>query len=170
VSSEDTGTLYFTAGIGDGPDNANNIESHGLLGSIQAPPVFTSTQILNGGSPLPSVLAPNTWITIKGNALSASMGTWTVFGSTLPTQVNGVNVKINGVNVPVSFVSNGQVNFLVPAGTPAGNAEVEVTNNGLTSAAIQTSVAALCPGFFTPGLCTQPALRAPVHSANAGRG
>jgi hypothetical protein len=152
ASSEDTGTLYFTAGIGDGTNNASNIESHGLLGSIQGPPEFTSAQILNGGSLLPGVLAPNTWMTIKGNALSATMGTWTVTGSALPTHVNGVSVTINGVNVPVSFVSNGQVNFLVPAGTPAGNAPVELTNNSLTSASIQTSIAALCPGFFTYGV------------------
>ena len=153
ANNEDTGTLYFTAGIGDGPNNANNLESHGLLGSIQGPPVFTSNQILNGGSLLPGVLAPNAWMmTVKGNELSATTGTWNVTGCTLPTQVNGVSVKVNGANVPVSFASNGQVNFLVPTRTPPGNAQVQVINNGLTSASVQTSVATVCPGFFTFGV------------------
>ena len=44
------------------------------------------------------------------------------------------------------------MNFLVPAGILAGKAQVQVTNNGLTSASVQTGVAALCPGFFTFGV------------------
>ena len=146
--NEDTGTLYFTAGIGDGPNNTNNLESHGLLGSIQAAPAFSLSGIVNGGSLLASPLAPNTWMAIKGNELSDTTGVWKVTGSTLPTEVNGVSVKINGTAVPVNFASNAQVNFLVPADTVLGNAQVQVSNNGLTSATIQTTIVEVSPAFL----------------------
>jgi len=84
AQTEDTGTLYFTAGIGDGPNNANNLESHGLLGDIQAAPSFTSTGITNGGSGLAGPLAPNTWIALKGSGMAPSTGNWVVTGATLP--------------------------------------------------------------------------------------
>ena len=44
----DTSTLYFTAGI-PGP-YGEPVESHGLFGSIQAPPSFTPAGILNGAA------------------------------------------------------------------------------------------------------------------------
>ena len=47
--SEDPGTLYFTAGIGGGPNN-DPVETHGLFGSIQPVPWFDSADIQNAGS------------------------------------------------------------------------------------------------------------------------
>jgi hypothetical protein len=114
AESEDPGTLYITAGIGGGPNN-DPVQSHGLLASIQAAPSFAATGVQNGASFVAGPIAPNTWVSIKGNGLSATTGTWQVTGSTLPTEVNGVGVTINGTAVPVSFVSNTQVNFLVPS-------------------------------------------------------
>ena len=165
AQSEDTAILYFTAGIGDGPNNANNLESHGLLGSIQGPPVFTSTGILNGGSLATTPIVPNTWIALKGNSLSATTGNWVVTGPTLPTQVNGVSVSLNGVQAPVSFVSNSQINFLVPAGTPATNAvQIQVTNNGLTSTVVSTGTAAVSPAFLPIGALNGKQYVAATHA------
>ena len=78
--NEDTGTLYFTAGIGGGPNN-DPVESHGLLGSIQAAPFFPATGVVSGGSLLPGPIAPNTWIAIKGNELSPVSAAWKVTGT-----------------------------------------------------------------------------------------
>ena len=83
--------------------------------------------------------------------MSATTGTWQVTGSTLPTEVNGVGVTVNGTAVPVSFVSNTQVNFLVPATVSTGTAQIQTTNNGLTSAAVTVNVDPLAPAFFTLG-------------------
>jgi hypothetical protein len=82
--NEDPGTLYFTAGIGGGPNN-DPVESHGLLGSIQPAPSFVSANVSSAGAGAAGVIAPNTWVAIKGNALSAVTADWTVAGSTLPT-------------------------------------------------------------------------------------
>jgi uncharacterized protein (TIGR03118 family) len=150
AQSEDPGTLYITAGIGGGPNN-DPVQSHGLLASIQAAPSFQTTGIFNGASFIAGPIAPNTWVSIKGSGLSATTGNWDVTGSTLPTAVNGVGVTMNGTAVPVSFVSNTQLNFLVPSTIPTGPAQIQTTNNGLTSAAVTANVDPLAPAFFTIG-------------------
>jgi uncharacterized protein (TIGR03118 family) len=150
AESEDPGTLYITAGIGGGPNN-DPVQSHGLLASIQAAPSFAVSGIQSGASFTAGPIAPNTWVALRGNGLSATTGTWQLTGSTLPTEVNGVGVTINGTAVPVSFVSNTQVNFLVPSTVSMGPAQIQTTNNGLTSAAVTANVNPLAPAFFTIG-------------------
>lgn len=46
--------------------------------------------------------------------------------SPMPTTLAGVRVRVNGVDAPLYFVSSGQINFVVPAGTPEGRQTVEV--------------------------------------------
>jgi uncharacterized protein (TIGR03118 family) len=150
VDSEDPGTLYITAGIGGGP-NHDPVQSHGLLASIQAAPSFLTSGIQNAGSFIVGPIAPNTWAALKGSGLSATTGTWQLTGGTLPTEVNGVGVTINGTPAPVSFVSNTQVNFLVPSTVSIGAAQIQTTNNGLTSATATVNVNPLAPAFFTLG-------------------
>jgi uncharacterized protein (TIGR03437 family) len=122
------------------------------LASVQAGPNFATSAVQNGASFIAEPIAPNTWFSIKGNELSATSGNWQVTGNTLPTEVNGVGVTINGTAVPVSFVSNTQVNFLVPATLLPGTAQIQTTNNGLTSAAVTVNVDPLAPAFFTSGV------------------
>jgi uncharacterized protein (TIGR03437 family) len=150
AANEDPGTLYITAGIGGGP-NHDPLQSHGLLASIQAAPSFVTSGVLNAGSLIAGPIAPNTWTTLKGNGLSATTGAWQLTGATLPTTVNGVGVTINGTPAPVSFVSNSQVNFLVPSTLLPGPALIQTTNNGLTSATAKVNVNPLAPAFFTFG-------------------
>jgi uncharacterized protein (TIGR03118 family) len=150
ADSEDPGTLYVTAGVGGGPNN-DPVGSHGLLASIQAAPSFAISGIQNGASALAGPIAPNTWATIRGNGLSATTGVWQVTGNTLPIAVNGVGVTVNGTAVPVSFVSNMQVNFLVPSTVSPATAQIATTNNGLTSAPVTVNVDLMAPAFFTLG-------------------
>jgi uncharacterized protein (TIGR03118 family) len=153
AQSEDPGTLYITAGIGGGPNN-DPVEAHGLLASVQAAPSFLTSGVQSAASFVAGPIAPNTWIQIKGNELSTTTGIWQVTGSTLPTEVNGVGVTINGTAVPVSFVSNTQINFLVPATLSTGTAQIQTTNNGLTSTPVTANVDPLAPAFFTVGTST----------------
>lgn len=148
--NEDTGTLYITAGIGGGPNNSP-VQSHGLLASIQAVPYFLTSGVGNGASGITGPIAPNAWVQVKGNGLSATTGTWTVTGSTLPTTLNNVSVTLNSAPVPINFVSNTQVNFLVPSTVTPGTAQIEITNDGLTSANVTATVDVLAPAFFTIG-------------------
>ena len=142
----DPATLYFTAG----PDD----ESHGLLGSIQAAPAFTTANLMNGAS-FSTALGPNTWVSIvKGGGLSATTRSWLAtdfVGNNLPTQLNGVSVSINGNPAAVSYISPTQINFLTPPNLTSGTAQIQVTNNGLTSATVSAPIASTAPAFFTLG-------------------
>lgn len=145
--NEDAGTLYFTAGIGGGPNN-DPPESHGLLGSIQGVPVFPVTGVVSTASSAAGPITANEWVSIKGNELSPTTAPWTITGTTLPTTLNGVTVTVNGEAAPVSLVGNTQINFLVPADIQTSTAQIQTTSNGLTSAAVTVPVAPLAPAFF----------------------
>lgn len=142
----DPATLYFTAGPGN--------QQHGLLGSIQAAPNFTSANLMNGAS-FSTALAPNTWASIvKGGELAATTRAWTAAdfsGNTMPTILDGVSVQVNGTAVPISYISPTQINFLMPANLSAGMVQIQTANNGLNSASISATVAAAAPAFFTLG-------------------
>jgi uncharacterized protein (TIGR03118 family) len=146
----DTATLYFTAGIsGYGAP----VESHGLLGSIQPAPWFQTSGVVNGAS-FGTAIAPNSWVSIKGGALSATTRSWDssdISGSTLPTLLNGVGVTVNGTAAAVSYISPTQVNILVPGSITPGPVQIVATNNGLTSATVSATLSAFAPSFFTIG-------------------
>jgi uncharacterized protein (TIGR03118 family) len=149
--NEDTGTLYFTAGIGGGP-NHDPVESHGLLGSIQPAPSFVTAGISSAGAGAAGQIAANTWVVIKGNALSPVTAAWKVTGSTLPTTpVGGVAVTVNNEAASVSSVTNQLITFLVPADIALGNAQIVVTNNGIASPPVTVTVAPVAPAFFSFG-------------------
>jgi uncharacterized protein (TIGR03118 family) len=146
----DVGTVYFTAGIAG---NGDPVEKHGLFGSIQAAPSFQTSAITNGAS-FTGTLAPNTWVTIKGAGLSATTRAWKssdFSGTTLPTTLDGVGVKINGEAAAVSYISPSQINFLVPGDVAAGPVQIVTTNNGLTSATISATLQPIAPSFFILG-------------------
>ncbi len=117
----DRATLYFTAGI-PGP-YGQPVESHGLFGSIQAIPSFTTGNVVNGASFAPSVAA-NTWASVFGGGLAATVRSWAAtdfVGSKLPVVIDGVSVTVNGEPAYISYVSPSQVNFLTPDGHRAGS-------------------------------------------------
>ena len=149
----DKSTLYFTAGIA-GP-NGEPVESHGLFGSIQPSPTFTTAGILNGASfSSTSAIAPNTWVTIKGGALSETTRPWATAdfsGTALPTKLDNVSVTLNGEAAYVAYISPSQINFLAPADLAPGPVEVQVTNNGLTSAMVSATAQSSAPALFTIG-------------------
>jgi uncharacterized protein (TIGR03118 family) len=144
----DTTTLYFTAGIG-GP-NGEPLGSHGLFGSIQAPPTFGAGAVVNGAD-FSLNLAPNTWATIAGGSLAPKTRPWNsadfVDGG-LPAKLDGVGVTVNGKPGFASYISPTQVNFLVPADLTPGTAEIRTTNNGLTSPPISITLTGAAPAFF----------------------
>jgi uncharacterized protein (TIGR03118 family) len=145
----DPGTLYFTAGIGGGPNN-DPLESHGLFGSIQAAPSFTTATVESGASFLASPVAPNTWMTIKGSGLSTTTVNAQLNGNAFPTTVNGVSVSVNGEPAGLNFVSSTQVNFLVPVDIQPGNTQVKVTNNSFTTT-VPVTADLIAPGLFILG-------------------
>jgi uncharacterized protein (TIGR03118 family) len=144
----DTSTLYFTAGIA-GP-YGDPTETHGLFGSIQAPPSFTPAGVVNGAS-FQAPLAPNTWASVIGGGLAASSRSWAstdLSGVNLPTVIDGVSVSVNGAPAAISYVNPSQVDFLIPATAAVGQAQIQVTNNDQISAAATVTLTAAAPSFF----------------------
>lgn len=76
------------------------------------------------GSPAP--LAPDSIVAAFGTELAT--GTQIAAAQPLPTTLSGTTVTVNGVAAPLFFVSSGQINFLIPSGTTAGEAQVVVTS------------------------------------------
>jgi uncharacterized protein (TIGR03118 family) len=151
AQSEDTGTLYFTAGIGGGPNN-DPVESHGLLGSIQPAPSFKPAGIVNSASLLPGPISANEWVSIFGNALSPITSTAQITGATLPGALKNVGVTVNGEQAFVLFIGNTQLSFLVPSDIQLGTAaQIVVTDNGLASASVTAPVVPEAPAFFIIG-------------------
>jgi uncharacterized protein (TIGR03118 family) len=144
----DLSTLYFTAGV-PGP-YGEDPESHGLFGSIQAPPAFTTAGVVNAAS-FQAPLAPNTWASVIGGGLAFTSRSWAstdISGVNLPTTIDGVSVSVNGAPGSISYVSPSQVDFLIPANAAPGPAQIQVTSNGQISAAVSVNLLPAAPSFF----------------------
>lgn len=70
-------------------------------------------------------------------------------GAPLPTTLKGVSVTLNGIAAPLFYVSNTQVNFLVPPGDGGGQASVVVTSSNGTTRTGSVSIVSASPGIFT---------------------
>ncbi len=112
-------------------------------------PLSAQIAIVNAASYRPSV-APNSLATIFGSNLANGTATAQLDANKqLPTQLAGVTVEINAVAAPLLYVSPGQINFLVPAGTVLGTATML-----LQPAQIQSTMQV---GMVAPGLFSQDA-------------
>src|SRR5581483_8939205 len=117
------------------------------------PSKTTLGEITNAFGNIP-VLAPNTWIILKGRNLAGNTRIWQgsdFVNNQMPTSLDGVSVTINGVNAYVYYISPQQINVLAPPGLSPGLAQVAVTNNGTSSAPAPVIVQAQSPTFFTFG-------------------
>jgi uncharacterized protein (TIGR03118 family) len=146
-SGGDANAVYFTAGI-PGPDNGN----HGLFGRLQAAPgVVTAGVTSFAGASV--AIAPNTWISIKGANLAETTRVWNAgdfVNGALPTEIDGVSVRINGDPAYVFSVSPAQLVVLTSTDLAApGAATLTTNNNGLVSGNATIQVQALAPAFFT---------------------
>jgi len=96
------------------------------------------------------VIAPNTWVEIKGVNLAPDARIWTTSdfaNNQLPTGLDGVSVTVGGKPAYVYYISPTQINILTPPYTLSGTVQVQVTN-GLQSAAFNVAAQSLSPSFF----------------------
>ena len=113
----------------------------------------------------PGALATIFGYNLAGGAQEQARTPW-------PRALAGVTVLVNGRPAPVVFVSDGQINFLVPADLVDGTADVAVTNAAGASAPLRVAVAPLAPGLFgalVSGTGQTTAQRAPRGAASTWR-
>lgn len=126
----------------------------GIASAGSAPaPVITLVANAEGEAPL---IAPNTWVEIKGTNLAPAGDTriwqgYDFFGGQMPDRLDGVSVTVNGKGAFVYYVSPTQVNILTPPDPMLGPVQVQLTSSGVSSAAASVPAQALSPSFFVFG-------------------
>jgi len=121
-----------------------------LLGqaSPSSGPVITavSDNLIDGGP-----VTPGGWFYVKGADLSDTTRIWGAADfsdpTTLPIDLNGVEVWVNGAPVPVYFISSGQVNAQAPSNI-SGTITVQVVRLGLASNSLTAPVAQIQPSLY----------------------
>ncbi len=132
-------------GGGSAPAGAEDVTT-----IVAARPTISRVANAQGESP---VIAANTWVIIKGNNLApaGAIRTWrsTDFANGyMPTQLDGVSVIVNGRPAYIYYISQTQVNVLTSPDPLDGSVQVQLTNNGVTSAPASVQARPLSPSFF----------------------
>ena len=114
-------------------------------------PVYSAVAIVNAPNYAPGPFAPNSIVTIFGSALSRSSQGVTagdIVNNTPPTELNGTHVYVDGWPAPLLYVSDGQVNFLVPVNKLAMDVTISVASNGKTGPVVTVTLVDAAPALF----------------------
>lgn len=118
-------------------------------------------------APITASLAPGEDIALYGSGL-ASAPAYIPGGTPFPTTgLGGVTVTVDGIPAPVYYVSPTQINATVPYGVATnqtGLANIQVTNNGVTSNIVQMYLNDSEPASFSQ-MASGIGLAAAVHNA-----
>ena len=146
--------LITTPGAFQTTAGASTCCYHGFVAKIAPTPLPTleSGTLTNGATYNAGGLVPGSWAQVKGTSLSTTSRTgadadFKGLGNNLPTNLDGVQVKVNNQAAAVWYISPTQVNFQVPAGI-TGTATVQVITNGQTSNSVSAAAATNAPGIF----------------------
>jgi uncharacterized protein (TIGR03437 family) len=122
-----------------------------LKTAAAARPSIAAGGVVNGASYRDGI-SPGSWVAIFGQNLAAAthaLSAADLVNGTLPTALAGVSVTIAGQPAFVYYVSPGQLVVQAPAVDTTGSVPVVVSNSGGTSDAVNASVQAVAPAFFT---------------------
>ena len=112
-------------------------------------PVISSVMTADGESP---VIAPNTWVEIKGASLGLPENrTWQnsdFANGQMPASLDGVSVSMNGESAYVYYVGPNQINVLTPPDLASGLVQVVVTVATVSSPQFASQAQPLSPSLF----------------------
>ncbi len=113
----------------------------------------TIAAVQNAASGVAGTVSPGLWVSIFGSSLGPVTGVPFVTpptGETVATILGGTQVLFDGTAVPLLYVSDAQVNALVPFELQGKTSTVmQVVSNGELSASVTLPVVASTPGLFT---------------------
>ncbi len=143
-----TGTVTVTSPNAPGGNQPINVTL--TVAQATSP---TIAVILNAATLLPGPISPGELVAIKGAALGPStpLQTQLTPNGMVSTNLGGIQVFFGAVAAPLTYVSDTQINAVVPYEV-AGQVSVSVTvnRNGVVSpAGIQQAVVPTSPGLFT---------------------
>ena len=126
-----------------------------IIRDLAIAPTFTasapqsSVTVVNAASYAADVVAPDSLAAAFGMFQTQDGQPATTLSLPIPTTLNGVKININGLDAPLFYVSNSQINFLVPPLTALGVATVIVTNANGTTRTGTVNIMAAAPGLFS---------------------
>lgn len=97
------------------------------------------------------VIAPNTWVEVKGANLSKTTRIWQgsdFLNGTMPTVLDGVSATVNGKSAYIYAISQTQLNILTPPDSMQGSVVVQVSVSGVASQPFTAQAQPLSPSFF----------------------
>jgi uncharacterized protein (TIGR03437 family) len=116
-----------------------------LSALAQAPPTISVVSAASGDAGV----SPDSIVTIFGSNLTDR--TEQASGLPLPTTLAGIGVQVMNTAAGLLYASPGQINFVLPAGIPAGSAAVNVVQGGKTVAQGNAQVQPVAPALFFVG-------------------
>ena len=172
-------TYTFTGSMNIGLSNISMTSANGTTATLTAATAASAGKVSTNGSnvnldygpvasPAPEtaiaanaaseqrVIAPNTWVELKGQNL-ARTGDSRIWGAAdfvngrLPTSLDGVSVTVNGKPAFVYYISPTQINILTPPDALPGLAQIVVTSNGTAGNPVNVEAQATSPSFFLFG-------------------
>ena len=116
-----------------------------------AAPSYTAAGIVNASNYSPGPFAPTSLIAIFGTGLARSAQTLTaadIRDNLLPTEMNFTQVFVDNSPAPLFYVSDTQINFLIPSKQLPGNVRIRVACQGLSGPEIMLLVVDAAPALF----------------------
>src|SRR5215831_17620826 len=115
------------------------------------PPSYSPATIVNASNYTAGPFAPNSVVSIFGTGLARSthaLASDDIIGGLLPTEMNFVRVYVENQPAPVLFVSEKQINFLIPSMQNKGTVRIRVVVENLSGPEITVSVVDCAPALF----------------------
>ncbi len=134
-----------------GADAVNRLTAQAVPGvapvvvTATARPFTTAASVVNAASSAAG-LSPGGLASVYGTNLAGGASAQAAFP--WPSSLAGVTVLVGGRAASLLFVTDGQINFLVPSELPEGSTQLTITTPAGTAAPVTVPVQAVSPGVF----------------------
>jgi uncharacterized protein (TIGR03437 family) len=149
TDSDGQATLRWTPGSGSSAQLfvtvAGVSTSPNAFVTASRPGTVTVSSVLNAAS-FEDSLAPGAIASLYGSNLST--GGAAAASRPWPTELRGVRVLLGGRPLQVLYISDRQVNFLLPSDLPEGTADLVVSTSLASSAPFRVAIRPSAPGIF----------------------
>jgi uncharacterized protein (TIGR03437 family) len=130
-----------------------------LGGAKGAAPSYSAASVVNAANSAPGPFAPNSILAIYGSGLARSTQGITsadIQDGLLPTVLNATQVFVGadasgGAPAPLFYVSDGQINFVLPGTVGPDPVVIRVVREGQNGPAVTLTIAPAAPALFSIG-------------------
>jgi uncharacterized protein (TIGR03437 family) len=114
-------------------------------------PAYSAAGMVNAPDYAPGPFAPNSTVSIFGSGLARSSQGLTadvILNNTLPKELNSTRVYVLDEPAPLLYVSDSQVNFLVPSDQVSGDVKIRVVREAVTGPEVTVTLVDAAPALF----------------------